>query len=204
MTQMRGLVQKAVDFSERVFLILLAIPFLWAFARVLLTHPYLLLTAASEMLGVVLIVTRKPGEVGLRGWPILIAFAGTALPLLARPGGTQLAPSVAGWTLMFAGLALSVASKVFLNRSFGLVAANRGVKIGGPYHLVRHPMYLGYIVNEAGFLLLNFKPLNLLCYAAAWTFQILRVREEESILNRDPAYRNFASRVRTRLLPGVF
>lgn len=198
------LVRNLVDFGERIFLILLAVPFLWAFARVLPTHPYLLLTAVSEMLGVVLILTRKPGEVGLQSWTIFVGFAGTALPLLARPGGSQFAPAYLAWTLMFAGLALTVTSKLFLNRSFGIVAANRGVKIGGPYHLVRHPMYLGYIINEAGFLLLNFKLLNLLAYLTAWTFQVLRVLEEEAILTRDPEYRNFASRVKTRLIPGVF
>jgi len=32
----------------------------------------------------------------------------------------------------------------------------------------------------------------------------LRVRDEESILNQDPDYRNFASRMRTLLIPGVF
>ncbi len=38
----------------------------------------------------------------------------------------------------------SVFRKVLLGLSFGVVAANRGVKIGGPYSFIRHPMYAGY------------------------------------------------------------
>jgi protein-S-isoprenylcysteine O-methyltransferase Ste14 len=105
---------------------------------------------------------------------------------------------------MIAGLLLSVLSKLYLNRSFGLVAANRGVKIGGPYRFVRHPMYLGYIINQLGFLIASFTLANFAIYIAAWTFQILRLREEEAILCLDPRYRQFAESVSARLIPGVY
>ena len=204
MVEDSALVRKAVDFGERVFLILLAIPFLWAFLRILPTRPYLLLTALSEMLGIVFILTRKPGEVAATPFAILIAFAGTALPLLARPGGSELVPSLVASTLMFAGLVISIASKVSLNRSFGIVAANRGVKRGGPYRVIRHPMYLGYFVTELGFLLSNFSVSIMLIYAAAWCAQVLRVLEEERVLQRDPTYAAYSITVSFRVIPGVF
>ena len=105
--------------------------------------------------------------------------------------------------MMIAGLAINVAAKLFLNRSFGVVAANRGVKRGGPYRLVRHPMYLGYIVTQFGFLLSGFSIANLALYLAAWTLQVLRIIEEERFLTRDPAYRNYRGKVRYRLIPGL-
>lgn len=198
------LVQTVADLTERTFVIVLAIPFLWAFAKAMPTHPNVVLTAASEMLAVVFILTRKRGNIAVGLLPVLVAFAGTALPLLVRPEGMQLLPTSVCSVVMASGLALSVLSKVYLNRSFGLVAANRGVKIHGPYRLVRHPMYLGYIVNQIGFLTANFTILNLLIYLAAWTFQIIRVREEERVLLCDDKYRSFSSRVVNRLIPGVY
>jgi protein-S-isoprenylcysteine O-methyltransferase Ste14 len=65
-------------------------------------------------------------------------------------------------------------------------------------------MYLGYIINQTGFLAANFTSLTLVIYLAAWSLQILRVREEERVLSRDEAYRHFSDRVGSRLIPGVF
>ena len=204
MKHWRDPIQFTLDVAERLFLIFLAIPFLWGFARALPTHPTLVLLCASEMLGVILIIIRKPAPVRIGAVAVLAAFCGTAFPLMVRPGGLQLLPSVASSTCMAAGLALSVASKLYLNRSFGLIASNRGVKAGGPYRFVRHPMYLGYFVTQLGFLSANFSTSNVLIYLAAWSFQILRIVEEESVLRQDEAYQQFTLRVPSRLIPGVY
>ena len=199
-----NIIQKIVDLGERAFLILLAIPFLWAFAKALPTHPTVILLAASEMLGVILIVIRRSAPLRIGAVPVLTALCGTALPLLVRPGGVQLVPIIVGSGFMAVGLALCVVSKLYLNRSFGLIAANRGVKSGGPYRVVRHPMYLGYIVNQLGFLSLNLSAANLLIYLVAWSCQLVRVAEEEAVLRQDEAYRQFTQRVRSRLIPGLY
>lgn len=196
---------KIIDLAERAFMVLIAIPFLVAFARVLPTHPWLVLLAISETLAVVLILIRRPGEIAATPYAFVIAFAGTALPLLIRPqGGIELVPTVVASILMFAGLGLNILSKLFLNRSFGIVAANRGIKRGGPYRLVRHPMYLGYITTQVGFLLTSFNFTNLGLYALAWTLQILRIREEEKFLMRDEHYHAYSQRVGYRLIPKLY
>ena len=194
----------AVDIGERLFLVLLAMPFLWAFVRVMPLHPTIVLLMISESIGLGLILTRRFGEVSLGAVPVFAAFGGTALPLLVRPNGIPLAPSIVSTGLMIAGLVLAIAAKLFLNRSFGLIAANRGVKVRGPYRLVRHPMYAGYMINQVGFLLMSFSMANLLLYLAAWSFQLVRVHEEERILSADRDYQQFSSRVPARLLPGIY
>jgi protein-S-isoprenylcysteine O-methyltransferase Ste14 len=198
------LLRLGVDYGERIFLILLAAPFLLAFARVLPTHPYLIAVATAEMLSVFFILIRKPGAVTITPYAVAIALIGTAAPLLARPGGTALVPDAVASVLMIGGLLISIAAKVWLNRSFGLVAANRGVKRGGPYRFVRHPMYLGYIVTEFGFLLTSFSLWLAAVYVVAWTAQVLRILEEERILHLDPAYRKYSESVSFRIVPGVF
>ena len=70
------------------------------------------------------------------------------------------------------GLAVQVAGKAVLGRSFGAVAANRGVVTAGPYRWVRHPIYLGYLISHAGFILTNFSVRNTLIYAAGYVLQI--------------------------------
>jgi protein-S-isoprenylcysteine O-methyltransferase Ste14 len=194
----------AVDYGERLFLILLSAPFLVAFVRVLPSEPYFIALAIAEMLSVFFVLIRKPGAITLTPYAVAIALIGTAVPLLARPGGTALLPIAVTSTLMFGGLLITILAKVALNRSFGLVAANRGVKNRGPYRIVRHPMYLGYFLTEAGFLLGNFNLQLVALYAVAWTAQILRVLEEERILGCDPAYAAYSKAVSFRVVPGLF
>ena len=49
--------------------------------------------------------------------------------------------------------------KITLGRSFGVVPANRGVVVGGPYNFVRHPIYTGYLITHVAFLVANPVPL---------------------------------------------
>jgi protein-S-isoprenylcysteine O-methyltransferase Ste14 len=196
---------KLIDFAERLLIVLLAVPFVVAFAVVLPTHPQFVLVAASELLAIGLMLVRKPGEIVATPYAFAIAIIGSAAPLFIRPtGGVALAPAWLTATGAFLGLALSISAKLFLNRSFGIIAANRGVKQNGPYRIVRHPMYLGYIITQAFFLLASFTTRNLLLYLLAWSVQVLRIREEEKMLCRDPKYRAFTARVRYRLAPGLF
>lgn len=192
------------DAFERLALVLLCAPFVLAFGASLPTHPWWILIAISETLAVILILIRKPGQMVLSAYPFLIGFGGTMLPLMIRPvEGAGTVPAVISTTLMFAGLALNISAKLFLNRSFGVVAANRGVKRGGPYRLVRHPMYLGYFTTQLGFLLSSFSMLNLALYLVAWTLQLLRIKEEERLLSLDPEYRVYSDTVKFRIFPGL-
>ena len=197
-------VRLAVDLGERVFVVLLAIPFLAAFVEAIPRRPHLILLLLSEGLAVALILLRKRGDVCVRAVPVLTAFVATALPLMIRPGGIALIPPLASTVMMMAGLCVSIAAKIYLNRSFGLVAANRGIKVGGPYRIVRHPMYLGYFINQFGFLSACLSLTNLGIYLVTWACQLVRVHEEEIVLQQDSSYRQFAGRVTAKLLPGVY
>ena len=103
-----------------------------------------------------------------------------------------------------AGLALMIASLIALNRSVGIVAANRGVKTGGPYAWVRHPMYAGEIVFLVSFLLTNWMLLNAAVASAIVVGQLVRLFHEEALLQRDRSYALYQAAVPPRLIPGVF
>ncbi len=165
---------------------------------------YPLLILLSEGLVVFLLVIRRPTDrISTKSRDWLLAAMGTFVVLLIDQGGTPINGPL-GAALMMFGLAIHVGAKLSLFRSFGLVAANRGVKVGGLYRLVRHPMYVGYILSHIGFLLVAPSYWNLGIYLVAWSLLIARIYAEESVLSEDPAYREFKDRVRYRLLPGVF
>ena len=197
---------KIVDYSERLFLLVLGIIFVRSMIAQSHVHPYILLLAISECLPVLLILIRREGKMAMEPYPLIVGFVGTAAPLLVRPstGGLSLLPDPVAAGLIAFGLGLNISAKLALWRSFGLSAANRGVRKGGPYKYVRHPMYLGYFITQVAFFLANLTISNAIKYFVAWAFQILRIREEEKFLLKDESYQELAQRVRFRLVPGVY
>lgn len=159
----------------------------------------------SEGVIVVLLVFRRPSiHISRSPWDWFAGIAGSFLVLLVRPTGEAWAPDAAGFALQLFGTGFQLYGKLVLGRSFGIVAANRGVVSSGPYRLVRHPIYLGYLVTHAGFLLSNMSVRNAAIYGVAYFFQIARIYAEERILSEDDRYREYLRCVRYRLIPGVF
>lgn len=158
----------------------------------------------SEGVIVVFLLIRRPTDnISLRPQDWLAAIAGTIAPLLVVKAAEPSHLAIGAFALLF-GMVTQVSAKFSLRRSFGLVAANRGVKTDGAYRYVRHPMYLGYMISHVGFLLMSPTFWNFLVYAIGWTCLVLRVQFEERLLSEDAAYRAFMDRVPYRLMPGLF
>jgi protein-S-isoprenylcysteine O-methyltransferase Ste14 len=194
-----------LDLVERGFLLALSLSTVARLAPSLSTQPFLILLLISEGLAVAFILLRRRAfRSDCTVFATVVAFVGTAAPLFViAPGGPIIPPGV-GAVLMIAGLLLNIASKVALNRSFGLAPANRGVKRAGPYRYLRHPMYAGYMTTQIAALLLNPCLWNLGVYAVAWSAQIFRIQAEEKLLRDDPEYRTYSDAVRYRLIPWVY
>lgn len=195
--------ERAIRFAERAFLISLSAGVIGRILPQLPSHPQMALFLFSEIVGVVLILAQRKGAMSISAYPLAVAFLGTAVGLLVMPQGQQLVSDVVSTVLIFSGAAIALAAKLSLRRSFGIVPANRGVKRGGVYRFVRHPMYSGYIINHLGFLLIYFSMWNAVVYAIAWLAFWLRIVEEEKFLSADESYREYATQVRARLVPGV-
>lgn len=164
----------------------------------------LVLLPSEGLVVVFILVRRGTRDVSLRPGHWALALAATAAPLLVRPGGEPILPPVVGALFVVLGMVVQVHAKVSLGRSMGMVPANRGVKLSGPYRHLRHPMYAGYLLSDVAFLLMNPTLLNAGLYLACLALQVPRLLAEERLLARDERYQEYLARVRYRLVPGVF
>ncbi len=161
---------------------------------------------AQETIAVVLIIVRRRAR-GTSRSPLawLATGIGAFGILAARPANDALFGLEPLYiALQFTGALMASASLGFLGRSFGIVPANRGVQDGGPYRIVRHPVYASYLVTQIAYLLENPTFWNLGVVAVATAFQLVRIAKEEEFLSSDPQYTAYMRRVRWRLVPLVY
>ena len=155
-----------------------------------------------------LFLIRRPARISsrqIKEWLVAIVgtFAGFAY---SQQGAIPLLPSYTyrtAFVLMGLAIVLSITAIFSLGRSFGIVPANRGIKTGGLYAIVRHPIYACYMCYDIVFLTLRFSWMNLLVF---WTFCIatyLRSLYEERVLRQDAAYRRYAEKTRYMFFPKI-
>jgi len=134
----------------------------------------------------------------------ILAMLVQLIPLLLRPIGSAsglLVVVSAGGQL--AGLAIMVASLLVLNRSFGILAANRGIETRGLYALVRHPLYTGEMVFFISFLTANLSFQNAYLVSALILIQVVRSTQEETLLLQDQHYAKYRAAVAYRFIPRI-
>jgi|PlaIllAssembly_1097288.scaffolds.fasta_scaffold31262_4 protein-S-isoprenylcysteine O-methyltransferase Ste14 len=163
------------------------------------------LVAVNTLMVVCFLARRTPSAVtgSIRNW--LVASLAQVLPLLLRPVTSQswhiLVASSIGQVL---GLGIMLASLTVLNRSIGVIAANRGIRTRGIYSFVRHPLYAGEIIFFLSFLVANLNLTNTLLLPVLVMAQLVRASQEEALLVRDSEYRLYQARVPYRVIPGIF
>lgn len=165
-----------------------------------------LLLLASEALVVVLTLVRRRARLVDRsvGAAVTTTVSLAGPPLLRATELAGLLPDPLTAMLSAVGLILVIVGKMALGRSFGVVPANRGIVVRGPYGIVRHPIYTGYLITHFGFVLANPNAWNLAVILLADTALIGRALMEERILKTDVEYQGYCQRVGWHLVPGVF
>ena len=117
--------------------------------------------------------------------------------------------SVTGFILIAFGYAFA-AWAVVENRFFSSVVriqTGRGHVVcdAGPYRFVRHPGYAGNILPLFGIVLALDSVWTLIPAAVATIITVIRtVLEDQTLQEELPGYRDYAQRVRYRLIPGIY
>ena len=169
-------------------------------------NPMDLLQVITEGTMVGFVLFRRPTEeVSRKPQDWALAWAGTLSRLCARPViNGMVVPLFISTPILLIGFILQMWAKFTLRRSFGIVAANRGVRATGPYRFLRHPMYAGYFIIDVGAFLANCSVWNAFAYTLGIGVQTFRLLAEERVLSLDPAYQALKARVPFRVIPGVF
>jgi protein-S-isoprenylcysteine O-methyltransferase Ste14 len=192
-----------------------------AWAAVILTLAWVIATAWAILRAHPALLAERLGPRGdSQRWDIFILSTMGLLQLLRyvlagldhRMGWTTTFPQVlqiAGLLLAALGSALAVwatGSNAFFSQVVRL-QADRGQRVvdSGPYAWVRHPAYFGLLLVDLSLpLLLNSLPALGIGLLEA-VLLIVRTRLEDDLLRADlDGYAEYAQRVRTRLLPGIW
>ncbi|MEO8898293.1 MAG: isoprenylcysteine carboxylmethyltransferase family protein [Candidatus Dormibacter sp.] len=143
--------------------------------------------------------------------PRVAGLAGTVMLLVvgALPQGAELyhPPSWAGGlstTVSVLAFSLAVYGLLFLRRSLSIIPEIRRLVTGGPYRLVRHPLYAAEILAAVAFAMVNPGALVVAILVPFVATQLLRARFEERLLTEAyPEYTDYARHTR-RLIPFVW
>jgi len=130
-------------------------------------------------------------------------YAYAQVAILGRFPGHEAWPAL-GLPLVLIGASMSLASLLSLGKHFGIRPALRGVTDRGLYRLVRHPLYLSYMIADIGYNLQAWSPGTIVLVVAGWASLVYRIHIEERVLSHDEAWRDYTARVRHRLVPGIW
>ena len=159
------------------------------------------------VLGIAL--TRPPPEVQdrslLSSTSVVVAYAYSyaQVAYLRWVPGNPAWPA-GGLVLVTLAACLSFTSLLSLGRFFGVWPALRGLATRGPYRLVRHPMYLAYVLADIGYNLQEWNFGTALMVMAGWASLFCRIRAEERILSQHAGWSAYVALVRHRLFPGLW
>lgn len=113
-------------------------------------------------------------------------------------------PLVMPTYFIMAGAAfMGVIAVLNLGRSFGIVPANRGIKVKGLYSIVRHPIYLSYAIVDLAFLFHCTSIRNWSVFLIYLLMTYFRAKYEERVLQQSPDYREYMKKTRYMFLPGI-
>jgi len=136
--------------------------------------------------------------------PRLSALLGTFLAMsLSLLPEVELSPilSMISTALIIVGALLSFAVLRWLGKSFSIMAEARRLVTGGPYRIVRHPLYVCEGIALVGRVLQVLSPMGVAIGLIVAMIQYRRMINEEAVLSAAfPEYRAYAART-PRFIP---
>jgi protein-S-isoprenylcysteine O-methyltransferase Ste14 len=182
-----------------------------------------------DIIVALLLMPRSPGLIaeragiqeGSKTWDIvLVSLAASLLPMVTwvvagldvRFGWTvqiSLALQLAALAIVVLGFALvtwAMASNAFFS-AIVRIQKDRGhtVATGGPYQYVRHPGYVGAIMFQLATPIMLGSLWALIPTGLSALLYVLRTALEDKTLHEElDGYREYAARVRYRLVPGIW
>src|SRR6059058_4052744 len=117
--------------------------------------------------------------------------------------GDVASPTV-GLVLVTLAAGLSLVSLLTMGRLFGVRPALRGLVTSGPYRIIRHPIYLSYVIADVGYNLQEWNSVTLVLVFAGWVSLVYRIKAEERVVSQHPDWPGYVVRVPYRVFPGLW
>jgi protein-S-isoprenylcysteine O-methyltransferase Ste14 len=154
-------------------------------------------------------MTGGPAQERVTAWGFVVVQSVLLGVVLLLPGGDGWSPPApvawASRAIGLAGAALLVAGLVGLGRALTPLptpVTGAGLRTGGPYRLVRHPIYAGLLAVAVGSAVPSGSAVRLGAAVALIAWLAAKARWEERLLRaRHPGYAAYAART-PRFLPG--
>jgi protein-S-isoprenylcysteine O-methyltransferase Ste14 len=157
---------------------------------------------------IVLVVIRRPASSSAPGIVSkAVAFLGAYLSVIIVGLPIQQISTplmVVSTILIFAGSGFSLYALIWLGRSISVTSEARHLVTGGPYSLVRHPLYLGEEIALIGLAMRHWLLLSFVILVVQMGFQLYRMGFEEQVMRQAfPEYADYARRTK-RLVPWIY
>jgi protein-S-isoprenylcysteine O-methyltransferase Ste14 len=140
----------------------------------------------------------------LAAWGLWRGLPGT---LYRHEGGW----AVVHWAIVGLGFAITFASARLIDpldlagvRQATRSSRSTALEIVGPYRLVRHPIYLGWLLIVFGAPEMNWTRLEFAVVSSAYLFLAVSFEERGLVDTFGDAYRDYQRRVRWRIVPGLW
>ncbi|MBA3037868.1 MAG: isoprenylcysteine carboxylmethyltransferase family protein [Desulfobacterium sp.] len=162
------------------------------------------------LLVIALFFIRSQARATSRSWIArIIAYAGSFTPFLliftknsSEHSTTYTVLTALSIVIMTGGILFSLYSLISLGKSFGIIPQARGLVRSGPYHFIRHPLYVGEIIAFGGTILSGFTMLKFCIFLLLVVIQSYRALEEEKVLEETfPEYSAYMAQT-SRFIPG--
>ncbi|MGH7865202.1 MAG: methyltransferase family protein [Candidatus Binataceae bacterium] len=156
------------------------------------------------VMAILTLVRVAPKSVNVSAETIVASGGMLILPALMRPVAAAAGlMGIFGLVLEFVGIIFSQYARIQMGRRFGILPANRGIVTGGPFRLVRHPVYFGWFVLALGYALSYPSPRNFAMIILTVPLMFWRIRQEEKLLSQDSEYRSYRERVPYVVFPAL-
>lgn len=132
---------------------------------------------------------------GMREIVLPLVAGGLPFTFLLFPVNREIVSTRERAMALFAAMTLftsfTIWGMVTLRKAFSVTVEARTLVTGGPYRLVRHPIYTGEVLTAAMVVILRFSPANAVLFAVFIALQLVRSRlEETKLLRVFPGYRD--------------
>jgi protein-S-isoprenylcysteine O-methyltransferase Ste14 len=195
---------------DRVIAIIAALPFVWLIYYRMVVQgidlPRTAMVINYALLIVTMVIRRPPERVTTKPLYWATAFVATYwvfMTLSLMEPGVPIASTILTDSLALMSLAIAVFARLSLGRNIGFVPAQRELVTSGAYTIVRHPIYTGIFVSQAGVVLHSYSLRNFILMATGASFFIIKSFMEEDFLKQDPVYAQYMNRVPWRWMPFI-